>query len=78
MTWENLLFLHWRVPPERMRSLVPDEFEIDTFDGSTWVGLVPFEMTKTTFRGVPRLPGLSRFFECNVRTYVSHRGEPGV
>lgn len=78
MTWRNLLFLHWRVPASAIRPLVPEELEIDTFDGSAWVALVPFEMTETSFKGVPPLPGLSRFFECNVRTYVRHRDTSGV
>ena len=34
MTWENLLFVHWRLPAEVMRALVPRELEIDLFDGS--------------------------------------------
>jgi uncharacterized protein len=29
-------------------------------------------------RGTPPLPGLSRFPELNVRTYVTHGGKPGV
>lgn len=78
MNWSNLLFVHWRVPADSIRSLVPAELEIDTFDGSAWLGLVPFEMTETAFRRVPPLPGLTRFFECNVRTYVRHAGQTGV
>ncbi len=78
MTWSNLLFLHWRTDAGHLRPLIPAELDIDTFDGSAWVALVPFEMTDTRFRGIPPLPGLSRFYECNVRTYVRHRGRPGV
>ena len=29
-------------------------------------------------RGLPLVPGISRFLELNVRTYVRHRGQPGV
>ncbi|GAB5497268.1 MAG: DUF2071 domain-containing protein [Phycisphaerales bacterium] len=78
MTWCNLLFLHWRLPESTIRHLVPKELEIDTFDGSAWVALVPFEMTKTSFKSVPPLPGLSQFYECNVRTYVRHGSTSGV
>jgi len=74
MHWDNLLFLHWRVDPKVMRRLVPMELELDLFDGSAWVGLVPFRMAHCSFRGVPALPGLTDFYECNVRTYVTHRG----
>jgi len=78
MNWDNLLFLHWRVDPAVMRTLVPRELEIDTFDGAAWIGLVPFPMVDCHFRGVPRMPGLANFYECNVRTYVKHRGKTGV
>lgn len=78
MTWADIAFAHWRVPVETMRRLVPEELEVDTHDGSAWVGLIPFEMRDCDFRGVPPLPGLDTFLECNVRTYVRHRGVPGV
>jgi uncharacterized protein YqjF (DUF2071 family) len=84
MRWLNLLFIHWPVAPAALRELVPANLEIDTFDGRAWVGLVPFSMRSVLpwvvpdVRGVSDLPGLSAFHECNVRTYVTHRGEPGV
>ncbi len=70
MRWDDLLFLHWPVEIAAMRALVPPELEIDTFDGFAWVALVPFRMIDARFRGFPSMPGLSNFYECNVRTYV--------
>lgn len=78
MTWADIAFAHWPVPAGLMRSLVPEALELDTHDGTAWVGLIPFEMRDCDFRGVPPLPGLGTFLECNVRTYVKHRGIPGV
>ena len=78
MTWADIAFAHWRVPLDTMRRLVPAELEVDTHDGDAWVGLIPFKMQDCAFRGVPPLPGLRNFLECNVRTYVRHRGIPGV
>lgn len=78
MTWSNLLFLHWRIDADQLRPLIPAELDIDTHDGSAWIALVPFEMTNTNFRGIPPMPGLSQFYECNVRTYVRHNGRAGV
>jgi uncharacterized protein YqjF (DUF2071 family) len=78
MTWRSLLFLHWPLPPEAVRPLVPSELALDTFDGAAWVGLVPFTMTGVRLRGVPPVPTMNRFPECNVRTYVHRDGEPGV
>lgn len=78
MRWSDLLFVHWRVDPELMRGLLPPGLEVDTFDGSAWVGLVPFLMDDVRFFGLPGLPTLRRFHECNVRTYVLRDGIPGV
>ena len=46
---------------------------MDTFDQSAWVGVVPFWMDRVQLRGVPRIPGASRFPELNLRTYVRER-----
>jgi uncharacterized protein len=73
--WKNLSFLHWRVEPDIMRKHIPQSLELETFDGSAWIGLVPFEMTMRP-RGAP-FP-VSRFEECNVRTYVRHKEKSGV
>jgi uncharacterized protein YqjF (DUF2071 family) len=77
-TWHNLLFAHWPLPPAALRPLVPLQLALDTFDGQCWVGVVPFHMTGIRARGLPPLPGLSRFPELNVRTYVTFAGKPGV
>jgi hypothetical protein len=84
MEWRNLLFVHWRVPAERLRALVPAELSIDELGGSAWVGLVPFTMRAVLPSVMPPVPGLAdipavtAFHECNVRTYVSRNGVPGV
>src|SRR5579863_2508953 len=77
-TWHDLLFAHWPLPPDALRPLVPAQLELDPFDGQCWVGVVPFRMSGIRRRGVPALPGVSRFPELNVRTYVSFGGKPGV
>ena len=78
-TWTRLGFLHWRVAPEQLRALLPDELEIDTFDGSAWLGLVPFYMSGVRPWWSPAVPGVSNFPETNLRTYVHRRGaHPGV
>jgi uncharacterized protein YqjF (DUF2071 family) len=77
-TWHDLLFAHWPVPQAEMRPLVPAQLTLDTFDGQCWVGVIPFHMSGIRARGLPALPGLSRFPELNVRTYVTYGGKPGV
>jgi uncharacterized protein len=77
-TWEDVLFCHWRVSPSALRALVPPALEIDTFDGSAWVGVLPFRLTGFRLRGLPAVPHLSSFPELNVRTYVTAGGRPGI
>lgn len=78
MRWSQLLFMHWPVPVEALRPHVPPMLEIDTFDGSAWIAVVPFTMTGVRARFTPALPGTGAFHELNVRTYVTHNGKPGV
>lgn len=76
--WDQLTFLHWRYRADEVQRLLPDGLEVETCDGSAWVGLVPFFLRV----GLPRVrpvPWLSEFAETNVRTYVrSADGERGI
>ena len=78
MTWSQLLFAHWRVEPDLVRKHLPAGLELDTYQGSAWVGVVPFLMSDVAPRCCPAIPGLSKFLELNVRTYVTRDGKPGV
>jgi uncharacterized protein len=77
-TWGDLLFAHWPLPAAVLRPLVPERLPIDTFDGSAWLGVTPFEVSGLRPRGAPPLPWLSRFPELNVRTYTTLGGKPGI
>jgi uncharacterized protein YqjF (DUF2071 family) len=77
-SWLDLLFAHWRLPEATLREVVPDTIPIDTFDGSAWLGVTPFEVVGLHPRGLPTLPWLSRFPELNVRTYATIEGRPGI
>jgi len=77
-SWLDLLFAHWPLPARLLRPLVPPQLEIQEFDGSSWVGLVPFRMEGVAPRFFPDLPGLSAFPELNLRMYVETGGKPGV
>jgi hypothetical protein len=78
MSWRDLLFAHWPVPAGALRERLPRGLELDLFDGTAWLGIVPFRMVGTRLRGLPPVPGLSTFPELNVRTYVRRDGKPGV
>jgi uncharacterized protein len=69
-SWHDLLFAHWPVPAASLRPLIPPGLEIDTYDGTAWLSIVPFRMTGVRPRYVPGMPWLSAFAELNVRTYV--------
>ena len=78
MTWSDLLFAHWPVEPDIVASLLPVGVTLDTRDGKAWIGVVPFLMSNIAPRLCPPIPGLSRFLELNVRTYVTVGGKAGV
>jgi uncharacterized protein YqjF (DUF2071 family) len=77
-TWEDLLFAHWRVAPERLRELVPRSLELEVYAGAAWVGITPFRVRALHLRGLPPLPVGSTFPELNVRTYVRVGDRPGI
>ncbi len=76
--WGKLLFMHWRIDEKLLRPLIPAHLEIDKFDGSAWIGVVPFTMWGIRASFLPPIPGTSAFHELNVRTYVHHQGVPSV
>jgi uncharacterized protein YqjF (DUF2071 family) len=78
--WHDLLFMHWPLPAEQVRSAMPEALRpnLETYDGQAWVGVIPFWMSHIHARGLPPMPGFSSFPELNVRTYVSVNGVPGV
>jgi len=66
------------VPAALLRPLLPSNLELQEFDGTAWLGLVPFRMAGVMRRPWPDLPWVSAFPELNVRTYVTLDGKPGV
>ncbi|PWU01704.1 MAG: hypothetical protein C5B53_02445 [Candidatus Melainabacteria bacterium] len=77
-TWSNLLFAHWPVATAKLRDFVPKPLRIDEFEGTAWIGVIPFQMTNVVPRGLICVPHLSNFLELNVRTYVTFQDKPGV
>lgn len=76
--WCDLLFAHWPVPMAALRPRIPRRLEIETFDGTPWIGVVPFRMEAVRPRWLPAVPWLSAFPELNLRSYVTLDGRPGV
>jgi uncharacterized protein YqjF (DUF2071 family) len=77
--WNDLLFVHWRVPPEAVQQRLPQGVRVDTWDGAAWVGVVAFRMERVGLGRGGGVPYLGSFPEVNVRTYVrGPDGRPGV
>jgi hypothetical protein len=70
VAWSDLLLASWPVPAEQLQRFVPAGAELDTFDGSAWVSIVPFNAVDMHFHGLPAFPGQADFPELNFRTYV--------
>ena len=77
-SWGNLLFLHWPLPVESLRPLIPYPLAIDTFDSAAWIGITPFTMWGVRPVFLPPVTVLSESHELNVRTYVHLDGVPGI
>src|SRR5581483_11589113 len=77
-SWLELLFAHWPVPVEALRPHVPDALEVESHDGSAWLGIAPFRIAALRVRGAPSPPFVASFRELNVRTYVTRNGRPGI
>ncbi len=73
-TWSDIIWCHWPVPPESVQALLPEGLVPDLFEGTAWVGLVPFRMKNLRlpgpFRVLSTLARARQFGEVNVRTYV--------
>ncbi|TLD72615.1 DUF2071 domain-containing protein [Phragmitibacter flavus] len=79
--WERILMLHFAVDVEALQTHVP--FKLDTYDGLAYVSLVAFTLREMHFRhggivGRWLLRPIATHEFLNVRTYVKHRGEPGI
>ncbi|SDE00701.1 YqjF family protein [Auraticoccus monumenti] len=77
--WEHLFFVHWRVDPDLVAPLLPPGTRPDVVDGASWVGLIPFRLTRARVGPSPALPWVGSFAETNVRLYaVDDSGRRGV
>ena len=77
--WRDLTFLHWRVAESMVAPLLPVGTRPDVYDGTSWVGLIPFRLTGARFGHGPPLPYVGSFAELNVRLYsVDADGRRGV
>jgi uncharacterized protein YqjF (DUF2071 family) len=76
--WNKAIFLHWQVELNELRKFVPEDLEIDLFEGQAWVSVVAFTMEKIRPRNFPAFSPISNFDEINIRTYVRYNNKTGV
>jgi len=77
--WRDVAFIHWRVDPAVVAPFMPAGTRPDTFDGDSFVALVPFEMRSAAVARTPEVPYFGDFLETNVRLYsVDDAGRHGV
>lgn len=76
--WNRALFFHWQVDNDILRNLIPQNLELDLFNGNAYVSLVAFTMEKIRPRLLPAFAPISNFEEINLRTYVVKNNKPGV
>jgi len=74
--WKHVVFLHYKIKPEELQALVP--FELDLFEGSAVLSVVPFYMDGIRFPFLPAIPKISSLWELNIRTYVTVNGVKGI
>ena len=75
--WSDLLFAHWSIAADAIAPWLPLGLDVDLFDGSAWIGVVPFSMDQVRTRLGGNIsvavPWASKFAELNLRTYVRSR-----
>jgi uncharacterized protein YqjF (DUF2071 family) len=79
LSCEDMLFAHWAIEPESLRSCVPNSLTVDTFDERAWVSIVPFKVTAVRLQASEAsLPIWRPFLNLNLRTYVQKDGDQGI
>ena len=77
--WRDLTFLHWAADPRLLERFMPPGAYPDTFEGRSYVGLIPFRMVGAGLGRGPGVPWAGTFLETNVRLYsVGDSGRRGI
>ena len=76
--WNNAIFLHYQVDLTELQKFVPQELEIDLFEGKPWISVVAFTMEKIRPKNLPSFSPISDFDEINIRTYIKSNNKTGV
>jgi len=75
--WHEISFFHWSCNPEHVRRRIPQQLQVDTYEGKAWISLTPFLLTGLRPKLFPHSLSLA-FPETNLRTYVIGPNGPAV
>ena len=76
--WEDLYFLHWPISESVLKPTLPNDLQVDLFEGRAWISVVAFKLKKLRIFPLRQLPW-NDFLEVNLRTYViGSDGQRGV
>ena len=76
--WEDLLLLHWPIDQGIVRDTLPDDLDVDLFNGQAWLSVVGFKLSGLRISPI-RWVRWPAFWEINLRTYVRDRkGNRGI
>lgn len=76
--WNDAIFIHWQVDYNELKKFIPEELEIDLYEGKPWVSLVAFSMERIRPKNLPSFNPISNFGEINIRTYIKSGYKTGV
>ncbi len=77
--WEPCAFLNWPVDADAVTALLPPGCRADTFEGKTYVGLIPLVIRRVQVFGTRPMARMGTFTELNVRLYsVDAEGRRGI
>jgi len=70
--WRKLILVNYAIDPEILKKYLPNNTELDLWEGKCYVSLVGFLFLNTKVKGC-KLPGHVNFEEVNLRYYVTHK-----
>ena len=71
-SWRNLVMANYIVDPSLLKSYLPCQTELDSFNGEHYLSLVAFLFDKVKIRGIA-FPFHTSFEEVNLRFYVRYK-----
>lgn len=77
-TYQHLLLVHWKVPRDLVRAVVPAGMDLAMFEGETFIGHDVYRGARAHVRDLPAVPGFDVRPVVTLRTIVDVRGVRGI